>query len=67
VSVLQRPGVGALQLGDHLRHPVGPEEGRALGALDLADLLGHAGALVHQLQQLAVQRVDLHPQRGQRV
>ena len=54
--------VGGLDLLDHLGHPVRAEEGGAFSLLDFADLLGHAGALVQQREQLAVEGVDLRAQ-----
>jgi hypothetical protein len=62
VFVFERTGVGLCDLVDDLRHAVGAEERRAFGAFDLADFFGHMGALVQQVQQLFVQRVNLHTQ-----
>ena len=64
-SAFSGPGLAARDLVDDLGHAVRAEEGRAFGALDLADLLGDAGALVQQFQQLLVQAVDLVAQREQ--
>ncbi len=66
VCAFERAGVGFGDLLDHLGDAVGAEVGRALALLQLAHLLGHAGALVEKLQQLVVQRIDLHAQIGQR-
>ena len=65
MGVLERAGVGGLDLLDDLGHAVRAEEGRAFPLLDLADLLGHAGASVQQIQQLLVDIVDLHAQMRQ--
>ncbi len=67
VFVLEWAGVGLGDFVDDLRHAIGPEEGRAFGAFDLAHLLCHMGALVQQAQQLVVQRVNLHTQSAQGV
>jgi hypothetical protein len=54
-SFLSGPGLALVRLVDDLGHAVGPEERGALGALDLAHLLGHAGALVEQFSSCCVQ------------
>jgi len=65
MRALERPRVGASDFFDHLRHAVGAEEGGAFAFLDLADTLGHQGALVQQGEQLLVDVVDLDAQAGQ--
>lgn len=65
MRALERAGVVGLDLLDHLGHAVRAEEGRAFLLLELAHLLGHMGALIDQLQQLAVQGIDLVAQRQQ--
>src|SRR5262249_17135821 len=65
VLALQRAGIGRLDLVDDLRDAVGPEKGRAVAALQFTDLLGDVRAIVEQLEQLAVERVDLLAQRQQ--
>jgi hypothetical protein len=45
---LQWACVGLLYFFDDGGYAVGPEEGRAFAALDLADFFSHAGALVQQ-------------------
>ena len=65
VLAVQGARVGAGDLVDHLGHTVRTEERRAFGALDLADFFGHPGAVVEQLQQLAIQAVNLHTQLAQ--
>jgi hypothetical protein len=56
---------GALHLLDDLGHAVGSEVGRALAFLDFAHRLGDACALVEQVDQALVERVDLNAQVGQ--
>ena len=56
---LQWAGVGLLYFLDDCSHAIGPEEGRAFAALDLADFFSHAGALVQQREQLPVELVNL--------
>src|SRR4051812_35346497 len=63
----ERAGVGGADLLDDLGDAVRAEEGRALGALDLADLFGDRGALVQQFEQLPVEPVDLVAQSEQRL
>jgi hypothetical protein len=65
VVALQRARVGVLQAVDHLRLALGAEHRRALGALDLADLVGQRGAAIQQRQQFAVDRVDAGAELGQ--
>jgi hypothetical protein len=65
VLVLQRTRIGLGDFVDHLGHAVGAKERRAFGALDFAHKLCHFGAVVDQLQQLFVKRIDLHAQGGE--
>ncbi len=65
VQRLERPAVALLHLLDHLRHAIGAEVGRAFALLDLADLLGDVRAAVQQVEQLLVERIDLHAQIGE--
>ena len=65
VRTLEWAGVVVLDFFDDLRHAIGAEERGAFFFLQLTHLLGHACALVHQLQQLVVQTVDLVAQLQQ--
>ena len=65
MAAVQGARVQVLDFLQHLRHPVGAEKRRAFAFFDLTHLLGHPRALVEQVQQLFVQRVNLVAQRGQ--
>lgn len=65
--VAQGPGVVALDAPQHLGLPLGTVDvaGLAVAGLDFADLLSAAGALVEQLEKLAVDAVDFGADAGQ--
>ena len=65
MRALEWAGVAGLDLFDHLRDAVRAEEGRAFFFLQLTHLLRDFGALVDQLQHLAVQAVNLIAQLQQ--
>ena len=64
-ALQQRSCVVGFPAGDDLRLALGPERGRALPLLQLADLMGEVGPLVEQRQQLAVDAVDTGTQVGE--
>ena len=58
-SVIYRAGIAGLQAPDNLRFALWPKYRRAIQALDMPDFIGKCRALVQQLEQLRVDRVDL--------
>ena len=64
VVCLEWPGIGVANALQHLGHAVGPKEGAALGAFDLAHFTCQCGTLVQQRQKLRVQRVNALAQRS---
>src|SRR5260370_8582011 len=65
-SVGERAGIDALGVFQDFALALGLIERKILGLLDFADFQGAAGTLVEQLDEFAVDFIDLAPPAGQR-
>ena len=54
-------------LGDDLSHTIGAKKGRAFCAFDFAHFFCDLGALIQQVQQLLIERINLNSQFAQGV
>ena len=63
----EQAGVGLLQVLDDLRLALGAKYRRAFSVLDDTDFMRQRRALVEQLQQRLIQRIDLDSELGERL